>query len=112
MRKKKLLFVINTMGRAGAEMALVNLLKKLDSMKTYELFLYSIIPCGELFEQLPKNVHILNKRISNSPLLSFFGRLRIAQALLASFFYKLTGFRLLPYMIKNVKDHEIGRAHV
>ncbi len=92
------------MGRAGAEMALVNLLKKLDSMKTYELFLYSIIPCGELFEQLPKNVHILNKRISNSPLLSFFGRLRIAQALLASFFYKLTGFRLLPYMIKNVKD--------
>ena len=100
---KKLLFVINTMGRTGAETALVELLKKLDSMGGYELFLYAIIPRGELFGRVPDKVHILNKHINKGYVLSFAGYFRIVIGVLYSFFYKLTGFKLLGYMIKNIK---------
>lgn len=101
--KKKLLFVINTMGQAGAETALIELLRKLDSMNNYNLSLYSIIPCGELFDRVPKSVHMLNRNISKSSVLSISGRIIIIRTIVASFFYRLTGFRLLNYMIKNIR---------
>ncbi|HZK57785.1 MAG TPA: glycosyltransferase [Clostridia bacterium] len=104
--KKKLLFIINTMGRAGAETALVNLLKKLDSMDLYDLYLYTIIPCGELFDSVPSNVHILNKNTNKGSVLSFSGRIFIAGRVLYSFFYKLTGLRLLKYMMKNILEQK------
>jgi len=104
--KKKILFIINTMGRAGAETALIELLKKLDTMGIYELYLYVIIPCGELFEGLPDNVHILNKRILTTSLLSYQGRVSIALSVVYSFFYKLTGFRLLRYMVNSIKEQK------
>lgn len=108
--KKKLLFVINTMGRAGAETALIELMRKLDSMGGYEISLYSIIPCGELFDRVPENVRILNKHIRKSPVLSGAGRIRIARTVVASFFYRLTGFRLLGYMVKNIREQKaMGR---
>lgn len=102
--KKRLLFIINTMGRAGAETALIELLKRLETAGKYELFLYTVIPCGELFDSVPKGVHILNKHISNGSVLSFKGHVRIAGAVLHSFFYKMTGFRLLRYMLDNIKE--------
>ncbi len=102
--KKKLLFIINTMGRAGAETALIELLKKLDSMGDYELSLYSIIPCGELFDRVPEGVHILNKHVSKGSVLSFSGHMRIAGAVCYSFFHKLTGFRLLGYLLENLRE--------
>ncbi len=104
--KKKILFIINTMGRAGAEIALVELLKRLDSIGKYELFLYTVIPCGEMFDRLPKGIHILNKHISNGSVLSFAGHVRIAGAVLYSFFYKLTGVKLLGYMITNIREQK------
>ena len=69
--KKKILFIINTMGQAGAETALIELLKKLQTMDDIELFLYVIIPCGELFEKVPRKVKILNKTYSKASLHSF-----------------------------------------
>lgn len=104
--KKKILFIINTMGRAGAETAIIELLKKLDSMGKYELYLYVIIPCGELSERIPPSVHILNKRIYTDSLISTKGRIRIALLVIYSFFYKLTGFRLLSYMINSIKEQK------
>ncbi len=104
--RKKILFVINTMGQAGAEMALIELMKKLDSLGKYEIFLYSIIPVGELFEKVPNNVTILNKSISTSSVLSFGGHIRIAKTLIRSFFYRLTGFKLIRYMIKNIREQK------
>lgn len=104
--RKKVLFVINTMGQAGAEMALIELMKKLDSLEEYELFLYSIIPCGELFNKVPNNVIILNKSISTSSVLSFAGHIRIIKTVICSFFYRLTGFRLIKYMIKNIREQK------
>ncbi|MDF2868973.1 MAG: hypothetical protein K0R05_548 [Anaerocolumna sp.] len=104
--KKKLLFVINTMGRAGAETALIELLKKLDSLNEYELSLYAIIPCGELFVRVPKNVRIINKGVNTSSLNSLTGRITIAREVLFSFFYKFTGFKLVGYMIKNIREQK------
>jgi glycosyltransferase involved in cell wall biosynthesis len=104
--RKKLLFIINTMGRAGAETALIQLLKKLDSMGEYDLSLYTVIPCGELFDRVPDHVRILNRHVNKAPVLSFTGHLWIAGAVIYSFFYKLTGFRRLGYMIKILKEQE------
>lgn len=104
--RKKILFVINTMGQAGAEMALIELMKKLDSLGEYEIFLYSIIPCGELFKKVPNNVVVLNKSFSTSSVLSFGGHIRIAKTVINSFFYKLTGFRLIKYMLKNIREQK------
>jgi len=103
---KKLLFIINTMGQAGAEKALVELLKKLNSMDKYELSLYTIIPCGELFKAVPENVHILNKRIYTYSVVSFKGRLVIIHEIVRAFFYKLTGFRQLRFLIGNIKEQK------
>lgn len=103
---KKLLFIINTMGQAGAETALVELLHKLDSSGEYDLSLYAIIPCGELFRRVPKRVHILNKYICRSSVLSFPGHLWIAGSVLYSFLYRLTGFRMLGYMVRNIKEQK------
>lgn len=100
--KKKLLFIINTMGRAGAETALVTLLKKLDSMGEFDISLYTIIPRGELFASVPKNIHILNHRVSCGSVLSMSGRTAIFFRTFYSFFYHLSGLRLLPYMCRNI----------
>lgn len=102
--KQKLLFIINTMGRAGAETALIELLKKLDSTGQYELYLKTIIPCGELFDWVPEKVHILNKHISKHSVLSLSGHIRITGSIVYAFFYHLTGFKLLGNMIKNIRE--------
>ena len=59
-QKKKILFVTNTMGRAGAEKCLQALLELLDPEK-YDMSVYSIINRGELYSDMPEYVHILNK---------------------------------------------------
>ena len=46
--KKKILFTINTMGQAGAEKAMIELMKVLDP-SLYEIDLYVMIPRGEMF---------------------------------------------------------------
>ena len=50
--KKKILFVTNTMGRAGAEKCLQALLELLDPAQ-YDLSVYSIINRGELDSEMP-----------------------------------------------------------
>ena len=107
--KKRLLFINNTMGRAGAEKALVELLKNLDSMGKYELSLYTIIPCGELFKELPENIHILNKRIYTCSLLSIRGKLIILCNIMQAFFYRLTGFKQLKYLIGIIKEQKASK---
>lgn len=109
--KKQILFVINTMGRAGAETALINLMNKLLSMGGYELSLYAIIPRGELFARVPEGVHILNKRYSCDSVLSLSGRLAIMSQAVRAFFCKLNGLRMLPEMLRNIRAQkkETGR---
>ncbi len=99
---KKILFVINTMGRAGAETALIELLKKLTAYKKeYQIDLFVMLPQGELFSRLPNGVRVLNKSFSCESVLSSRGRLKTAFYILKKFFYHLTGFRLLGYFASN-----------
>lgn len=58
--KKKVLFVINTMGRAGAERCLLHLLKAWED-EEYEISLFSVIGRGELFLEVPSHVRVLNQ---------------------------------------------------
>lgn len=55
MRKKKILFVINTLGRAGAEVALLSLFSAIDPNQ-YELSLYVMMAQGEMKDALPSYV--------------------------------------------------------
>lgn len=58
--RKKVLFVINTMGRAGAERCLLHLLKAWKE-EEFEISLFSVIGRGELFLEVPSHVRILNE---------------------------------------------------
>lgn len=73
MRKKKILFVINTLGRAGAESALVSLLWAIDP-REYEIFLYVIMEQGDMFDELPSYVTLLNDTFSKESVLTQKGR--------------------------------------
>ena len=99
---KKILFVMNTMGRAGAERALLALIKNL-SKEEFDISLYVLINRGELFDEVPDHVHILNKKPDNRSVLSFGGRLAIIHTVLRCFFRHASGFRLIGYFFKNLK---------
>ena len=62
---KKVLFVINTLGGAGAEKALLELLKRF-SPEQYQTDLYVLLEQGELISQVPEYVNILNKIIQQN----------------------------------------------
>lgn len=110
---KKVLFIINTMGRAGAEAALITLLEKLTEMGSFDISLFSLIPRGEMFARIPQSVCVINKHVSEGSVLSSSGRFAIAAVVIRAFFYKGTGFRLLPYFIKNVKaQRKSGRIQL
>lgn len=83
-KKKKILFVVNTLGRAGAETALLELLRRMDGKK-YRIFLYVITGQGEMAGELPPHVKLLNRRFKSSPVLSGKGRLHLAGAVLSAF---------------------------
>lgn len=97
---KKLLFVINTLGQAGAETALINLLRQIDSNR-YEVSLYVLMGQGELIRELPEHVKLLNDSFCESPVLSRAGRRLMVRRVMAAAFCRGTVFRLLPYLLRN-----------
>lgn len=78
------MFVINTMGRAGAEMALLELLRKMGNCG-FDISLYVLLGQGELMEQIPPFVRLLNERVSAESVLSGRGRRRLAGTVLGNF---------------------------
>lgn len=87
MKKKKILVVINTMGRAGAETALIGFLKQFRG-KEYQVDLISILNRGEMFQEVPEYVRIRNHNPDSRSILDTAGKLYIIQRVLESFFYK------------------------
>ena len=81
---KKILFVINTLGRGGAENALIQLIKKLDKNE-YDISLYVILGQGELIEKVPENVHVLNENFDASSVLSHEGKKKLKKCFLDMF---------------------------
>ncbi len=87
---KKIIFVVNTMGRAGAETALLELLKALRH-PDYELFLYVIMGQGEMIRHLPSHVKLLNDRFSEQSVLSQKGK-RVMMKTVCRAFFKNGGY--------------------
>lgn len=104
--RKKILFVINTFSRAGAEMALLDLLRKLDEMneehgnRKYDISLLVLMGQGELVSQLPESVHLLNRKYSMDSVLEPRGKRHMIATVLKALLHKGTGVRLTPYMLK------------
>lgn len=106
---KRILFVINTLGLAGAEIALLELLEAMP--EECELSLYVLMGQGELSERLPERVHLLNRRFCPRSVLSPRGRLRMAGTVCKSLLARGTVFRLLPYLMKNLA-HMVKKRRV
>lgn len=89
------------MGRAGAERSLISLLRSFDYSKV-SVSLLSIIGRGELFAEIPKEVAVLNKKISTDSVLGPGGAAHIAKTVLARMFSRGYIFKFIPYAVKNI----------
>lgn len=103
---KKILFVINTMGRAGAETALIELMRRLQQTGNYDLSLYAIIPRGELFEQVPSGIHILNQTYDTASVLSTEARRDIAAQAIRCALRRGYIFRHMGDVIRNIRSQK------
>lgn len=99
--RKKILFVMNTLGRGGAEVALMELMRQFDPEK-YALFLYVMLGQGELIDRVPKGVELLNRRYDTSDVLSAAGKGRLYRRILGIGLKRGAILRNLPYILKNL----------
>lgn len=99
MRKKKLLFVINTLGRAGAESALVSLLWAIDPNE-YELFLYVIMEQGDMSDELPPYVKLLNEHFCTESVLTKNGRIAMLHTVARKCIQNGQLFKKFVYMVR------------
>lgn len=100
---KKILFVMNTMGGAGAEAALLELLRRFPK-KDYEIDLYVLMGQGELVEELPERVRLLNHTYRNASVLSKEGKKYLYGTVLKALMKRGNGLRLLPYLLSNLTE--------
>lgn len=113
--KKNILFVINTLGRAGAETALINLLYELKGIKgkdgrcKYNIDLYVLMGQGELAKMLPKEVKLLNKKYSYASVLAVQGRRYMYINILRQVLRHGALFKNFTGIIKNLAD--MVKAH-
>ena len=70
MELKKILFVINTLGQGGAEVALIELIKELPRLTDCTIDLYVMLGQGELIDSIPPYVNVLNKKMDPTDVLS------------------------------------------
>lgn len=100
---KRVLLVINTLGRAGAERAMIELLKRLPS-REYEIFLYVLMGQGDLAAELPSHIKLLNRDFSDRSVLERGGRGRMLKTIFAAFFRNGGWAAKLVYMIKILSE--------
>lgn len=98
---KKVLFVINTLGCAGAEKAMVELLKQF-SPKEYEVSLYVLLGQGEMIHQIPDYVKVLNSSYCDLSVLSREGKKELNKQVLKRLFCNRSLVRNFPYVCENL----------
>lgn len=99
--KKKLLFVINTLSRAGAETALLEILRQVPPER-YEVSLFVLTGQGELASELPPYVRLLNTDYDNTSVLSRVGKRKLIERVFRSMCARGTVIRLFPYLFRNL----------
>ncbi|MCR4842917.1 MAG: glycosyltransferase [Eubacterium sp.] len=98
--RKRILFTVNTMSKAGTEVALLQLLKALGD--GYDIDLYVMTAQGELISQVPDYVRVLNRSIEESSVLSEYGQKRLRNFVISSGISHGSGFTNLPYVARNL----------
>lgn len=97
---KSILVVINTLGRAGAEVALMGLLKAIGP--EYDIDLYVITAQGEMVDELPEYVHVLNdmSTYSKEPIHSVAGAKALKKQVIRALFTKGMIIKNLGYLVR------------
>ncbi len=97
---KRILIVINTLGMAGAETALMELVRHVNP-KEYQTDLYVLLGQGELVHRLPEHIRLLNRRYSDCSVLSREGKKLLFSNTLRALAARGNLFFLLPYLAGN-----------
>ena len=97
---KKVLFVINTLGGAGAEKALIELLKRFPK-EQYEVSLYVLLDQGELISQIPEHVKVLNREYSDASVLSKEGKKVLNRKIWKRLWIRGAVLRNIPFLFRN-----------
>ena len=98
--RKKILFVINTLGRGGAESALIELMKRFEPKK-YEVSVFVLLGQGELVRKLPKYVKLLNHDYCNLDVLSKKGGRAMHRRIIRQVFQRKAVFHNAGSILKN-----------
>ena len=96
---KKVLFVINTLGCAGAETALIELLRTMDK-DAYEISLYVLMGQGEMIDKIPENVKLLNDHYCRDSVLSKQGKQAMIKTVWKSFWKNGRELSKFAYMVR------------
>ena len=97
---KKALFVINTLGHAGAETALLEVLRHMDP-REYEVHLYVLMNQGELVHELPEHVRLLNRNYNSCSVLSREGKRALRGQVLRAMLSGGSILKCFPYLVRN-----------
>lgn len=98
---KKVLFVINTLGRAGAERTMVDLLHRIDP-QMYDVSLYVLMNQGEMVNELPPYVQLLNRNFSDSSVFTPAGRFRLMKHTLRQIFRRNALWKNIGYLFRRL----------
>lgn len=98
---KKILIVINTLGHAGAETALLELLRHIDPGQ-YQVDLFVLLGQGEMVHRLPKHVKLLNRRYDDSSVLSREGKEHLKKHVIRTLLTRGTVIRMMPYLCRQL----------
>lgn len=96
---KKVLFVINTLGCAGAEKAMIELIKLFSQ---YDVSVYVLLDQGELIRELPSNVKVINKNYKAESVLNKKGTATLSAHVLKRLFMHFSIFRNIFYILGNL----------
>ena len=99
--RKKILFVINTMGRAGAETAMLELLRRLEG-PAYDISLYVVMGQGEMIRKLPPHVRLRNPKFDAHSVLSREGKRGLVRTVLAAFLRNGGQIGKIRYIVKTM----------
>lgn len=98
---KKILIVINTLGHAGAETALLELLRHIDPGQ-YQVDLFVLLGQGEMVHRLPNHVKLLNRRYDDSSVLSREGKEHLKKHVIRTLLTGATAIRMMPYLCRQL----------
>ncbi len=100
---KSILFVINTMGMGGGEKAILELLKQID-LKKYQVSLFVLTGQGELIDQIPEGVKVLNEQYFPISVLNYTGKIRLVKTVVKNLLTRGIIFKRMGYITENLWD--------